>query len=138
MGRSRLQTSSMPPGLVVEQVRFNEDEIIATARSRDVTTVCPSCGGRSGRVHSRYERRLTDLPAHGRQVRIRLVVRRFRCRVPGCARKIFAERFDKAVVQPFARRTARLQSIVHHLGLALGGRPGQGLARRLLMPVDFR
>ena len=136
MGRSCLQTSLMPPGLLVEQVRFGEDEIIAIARSRDRTAACPSCGGSSGRVHSHYERRLADLPAHGRRVRIRLVVRRFRCRVPGCARKIFAERFGDAVVQPFARRTARLQSIVHHLGLALGGRPAQGLARRLLMPVS--
>lgn len=136
MGRSRFQTSLMPPGQLVEQVRFGQDEIIAIARSGDGAAACPSCGGHSGRVHSRYERRLADLPAHGRRVRIRLVVRRFRCGVPGCAQKIFAERFGDAVVQPFARRTARLQSIVHHLGLALGGRPGQGLARRLLMPVS--
>ncbi len=25
---------------------------------------------------------------------------------------------------------------MHHLGLALGGRPGQGFARRLLLPVS--
>lgn len=35
-----------------------------------------------------------------------------------------------------ARRTARLQTVVRHPGLAPGGRPGQGLARRLLMPVS--
>jgi hypothetical protein len=29
-----------------------------------------------------------------------------------------------------------LQSLVHHLGLALGGRPGQSLARRLWVPVS--
>lgn len=49
---------------------------------------------------------------------------------------IFAERFDDDIFAPYARRTARLQGIVHHLGLALGGRPDQGLARRLLMPVS--
>jgi transposase len=49
---------------------------------------------------------------------------------------IFAERFGEDIVAPYARRTARPQTIVHHLGLALGGRPGQGLARRLLMPVS--
>ena len=37
---------------------------------------------------------------------------------------------------PFARRTTRLEGIVHHLGLALGGRPGQAFARRLLLPVS--
>ncbi len=51
-------------------------------------------------------------------------------------RKIFAERFEEDIARPFARRTTRLESIVHHLGLALGGRPGQSLARRLLFPVS--
>jgi transposase len=79
---------------------------------------------------------LSDLPAHGRRVRIGLEVRRFRCALSGCRRKIFAERFGDEITQPFARRTSRLQIIVHHLGLALGGRPGQSLARRLLLPVS--
>jgi hypothetical protein len=59
--------------------------------------------------------------------------------VPGvgcCRRRIFAERFDGEITVPFARRTSRLQSIVRHLGFALGGRPGQSLARRLLLPVS--
>jgi transposase len=33
-------------------------------------------------------------------------------------------------------RSSRLDSIVHHLGRALGGRPAASLARRLLMPVS--
>jgi transposase len=90
----------------------------------------------SRRIHSRYERVLADLPAHGRRVRIRLQVRRFRCVERACPRRIFAERFDEEITRPFARRMTRLQGIVQHLGLALGGRPGQGLARRLLLPVS--
>ena len=35
-----------------------------------------------------------------------------------------------------ARRTARLERIVHHLGLALGGRPAAGFAQRLMLPVS--
>jgi len=98
--------------------------------------MCPDCGELSSRIHSRYARSLSDLPAHGRRVRIALTVRRFRCGNERCPRVIFAERFRDDIVAPYARRTARLQSIIHHLGLALGGRPGQGLARRLLMPVS--
>jgi len=37
---------------------------------------------------------------------------------------------------PFWRQTVRLEGIVHHLGLALGGRPGQNLAQRLVIPVS--
>ena len=133
---SRSSAALLPPGLIIEQVRIDDDGVAAAARSRDVASACPRCGKLSRRVHSHYTRSLSDLPAHGRRVRIALTVRRFRCGNDICPREIFAERFGKEIVAPYARRTARLQTIVHHLGLALGGRPGQGLARRLLMPVS--
>lgn len=81
------------------------------------------CGGRSGRIHSRCERHLLDLLAHGRHVRIRLVLRQFRCASVACQTRIFAERSGEGVVRPFARSTARLQTIIRPLGLALRGRP---------------
>jgi transposase len=87
-------------------------------------------------IHSRYERFLADLPAHGRRVQLRVQVRRFRCAWVGCNQKIFAERLDPSVARPFGRRTGRLEGIVHHIGLALGGRPGQRTAARLLLPVS--
>jgi hypothetical protein len=33
-------------------------------------------------------------------------------------------------------RTSRLEHIIHHLGLALGGRPAASFAERLRMPVS--
>src|ERR1700744_4615168 len=57
-----------------------------------------------------------------------------RCRL--VRRQIFTERFTEGVLAPSARRTARLDSIVHHLGLALGGRPAAGFAKRLMLPVS--
>jgi hypothetical protein len=35
-----------------------------------------------------------------------------------------------------ARRTSRFEAIVHHLGIALGGRPAAALARRLMLPIS--
>ena len=133
---SRSSAALLPPGLIIEHVRIDDGGVAAAARSRDVGSVCPGCGKLSRRVHSRYVRSLADLPAHGRRVSIALTVRRFRCGNDVCPRVIFAERFGEDIAAPYARRTARLQTIVHHLGLALGGRPGRGLARRLLMPVS--
>lgn len=89
MARNHLPTSLLPPGLVIEQVRVSPDKIVILARSRQVRAACPACGRLSGQVHSRYERHVLDLPAHGRQVRIRLSVRRFRCGHAGCPRRIF-------------------------------------------------
>ena len=53
-----------------------------------------------------------------------------------CQRRIFAERFDEAILATRARRTARLDCVVHHLGLALGGRPAASFAQRLMLPVS--
>lgn len=53
-----------------------------------------------------------------------------------CRRPIFAERFGDAVLPPSTRRTARLDVVVHRLGLALGGRPAASIARRLMVPVS--
>jgi hypothetical protein len=79
---------------------------------------------------------VTDLPLAGRSVQLLIIARRFRCDAVLCGRQIFTERFAEGVLAPSARRTARLDSIVHHLGLALGGRPAAGFAKRLMLPVS--
>ena len=37
---------------------------------------------------------------------------------------------------PRARRTARLEGVVHYLGLAFGGRPAASFAKSLMVPVS--
>jgi transposase len=69
-------------------------------------------------------------------VRLRVQVRRFRCGNAGCGRKIFGEVLDANIASKAARRTSRLEAIVHHIGIALGGRPAASLARRLMLPVS--
>ena len=56
--------------------------------------------------------------------------------MPGCPRRIFAAPLHETVAGKSARRTLRLDAIVHHLGVALGGRPAASLARRLMLPVS--
>ena len=136
MRHHRHSRSLAPEGLIVDHIAVEEDRIVATARSPSRSSACPRCGNISTHVHSRYHRSLADLPAHGRAVVIKVAVRRYRCGRTTCPQKIFAERLAPAIASAFARRTARLEIIVHQLGLALGGRPGQGLARRLLLPVS--
>jgi transposase len=85
-------------------------------------------------VHSRYTRSLADLPLSGRCVMLKIFVRRFRCERALCTRRISSERLTAAT--PWARRTARLDEIVYHLGLALGGRPAASFAQRLRLPVS--
>jgi transposase len=93
-------------------------------------------GTASSRIHSRYLRVVNDLPCCGRRLELQVAVRRFVCTAAYCCRKIFAERFGDDVVRPLARRTARLDSLVRHLALALGGRPAARFADRLGFPVS--
>jgi transposase len=79
---------------------------------------------------------MLDLPSHGRAVHLRVRVRRFRCGNNTCARRIFGEPLDEGIAAKATRRTSRLEGIVHHLGIALGGRPAARLARRLMLPVS--
>lgn len=120
----------------MDSVDDSETTLIVTARSNAATASCPLCGVISHRVQSHYVRQPSDLPCSGRRVRLRLLVRRFRCGVPGCLREVFAERFDTTVLAERARRTGRLEEIVHYLGLAMGGRPGAGFAQRLMLPIS--
>jgi transposase len=69
-------------------------------------------------------------------VQLVVIARRFRCDAVLCRRQIFTERHPEGVLAPAARRTARLDKIVHHLGLALGGRPAAMFAKRLMLPVS--
>ena len=87
-------------------------------------------------MHSRYVRSPQDFPAFGRGLIIRLTTRRFRCVVPSCDRKTFAEQFASSVIVARSRRTSRLDRLVHCIGVVLGGRPGERLAERLSMPVS--
>lgn len=135
--RPRFRSSSLvPAGFVVDHVDVGTDRIELVVRSRAAETRCPDCHVPSRRIQSRYRRRAADLPLGGRRVELQVLVRRFWCDAAACGRKIFAERFPEGVLPAFARRTARLEQIVHHLGLALGGRPGAGLAQRLMLPVS--
>lgn len=136
MQRALRPSALVPRGLNVESAFCDGAMTVIIVRPMSDTSVCPGCQVRSRRIHSRYQRRLADLPLAGQQVRLVVVARRFRCDTVLCDRRIFTERFDDGALAPWARRTTRLDFVVHHLGLALGGRPAASFARRLMMPVS--
>ena len=125
----------VPKGFVVERTTVDDGRIRIWVRSANLTSLCPSCGTISRRVHSRYLRRPSDLPLVGHRVSLHLTVCRFRCDAVLCGQQVFAERFAEDVLGCRARRTGRMEHIIHHLGLVLGGRPAASFALRLMLPV---
>lgn len=131
MARARL----LPGGLKADGISLSRKVVVVQAGAVAPAASCRGCGQPCRRQHSHYRRRLADLPAHGREAWIVLAVRRVRCRTQGCGTRMFAERLPASVTRPHGGRTTRLRGLVRHPGLALGGRPAQALARRLMLPA---
>jgi transposase len=113
--------------LVIEGAERAGGGLVVRARCRGGGAACWRCGTWSRRVHSRYERRLADVPAGLGPVVIVLVVRRFRCGSAACPAVTFAEQ-PEGVAQRYRRRSVPLQGLLAGAGLVLGGRAGARLA----------
>ena len=118
-----------PEELILDAVEETPDGIVICAHASRLPH-CPACLKARVSYHSRYVRRMRDLPWQGRQVEIHLQTRRFRCRNKKCKLKIFAERLP-GVATPHARETTQLCEIVGIVGYAVGGLPGERLLARL-------
>ena len=97
--------------------------------------MCPDCEVPSARVHSRYQRRLSDAAVGGQELLIHLRVRRLFCDNSCCERKTFTEQVPGVTVA-YARRTPLLRAMLERIALALGGRPGARLAAHLAVSVS--
>lgn len=88
-------------------------------------STCPVCGTASGRVHSRYQRKLEDLPWEGLPVIVLLHARRFFCIDDSCRRKIFTEQLPGTVAR-YGRRSCRSSEALNWI--TLGFRWAEGSA----------
>lgn len=105
------------------------------ARTTTPGATCPDCAHRSERVHSRYQRHLSDAAIGGAETLVCLRVRPFACENPDCARTTFAEQVPRLTTAD-ARQTPLLRGMPEHIALALGGRPGERVTQRLAMAVS--
>jgi transposase len=130
-------TALLPPtrGISLTEVSVEDASVGLRLTATVPTAACPDCAVPSSSVHSRYQRRLTDLPWGTRAVHIRLIVRKFFCRNGACARRIFTERLPDFAA-PYTRKTMRLVNALRAIGAALGGQAGARLAACLRLAVS--
>jgi transposase len=119
-----------PNLLKIESIALYPGEVRLVAKARPMKSSCPSCGRQSDKVHSRYRRRLVDLPWEGITARLILSVRKFFCLNQECRQRIFCERLPELAAL-YARQTLRFNELITALGLAMGGRPGTRQAHRM-------
>lgn len=117
------------------EIKRDGSRIVLSVESARPAAQCPKCGGNSSRVHSYYQRTLSDLPWHGEQVVIHWRSRRFFCDASTCSQKIFSERLP-AVAAAHARKTGRLRDTLRGMALNCGGESGARLSKQLGMPAS--
>src|SRR5260370_1882335 len=83
---------ALPSGLEMTACSHQEGMLYVSLLSTLPTSHCPVCGSAATRIHSRYQRRLSDLPSTGQPLRILLAVRKFSSDLPTCPRKTFTDR----------------------------------------------
>ena len=121
---------SLPEGMLIEQIQITENGLVIALVATHPTSGCPLCAEPSTSIHSHYRRVLREAPCAGRRVQLVLTMRKFYCRNPYCARKVFTERLP-AFVEPWARTTIRYDEQITAIGLATCGKGGTRLAARL-------
>ncbi|WP_169744504.1 transposase family protein [Spirillospora albida] len=119
----------------VDQVICSGATIRLRARTGTTEAACPGCGVRSRRLHSHYERRLSDTAVGGQELLIHLRVHRFLCRNDSCAKKTFVEQVPGLTVR-YGRRSLGASAALQAISLALGGRAGARLAGHLAASVS--
>lgn len=121
--------------LALESLTASETQVILVSRTIQPTASCPGCAQSSSRIHSHYQRSVTDLPWQGVRVQLQLLSRRFFCVNPSCLRRIFCERLPQ-VVAAYGRQTIRFNRAIGLIGLMLGGQAGAKLARELSLFIS--
>lgn len=116
--------------VVVDRVEQTTGGVRIWARARADGAACPTCGVVATRVHSRYQRRLTDTALGGQPVEIHLRVRRFVCAQQTCPTRRFAEQIP-LLTSRYSRRSLLLARTLETLGVAMAGRAAARLASRL-------
>ncbi|MGA7328707.1 MAG: hypothetical protein WBX25_30550 [Rhodomicrobium sp.] len=72
MASSLCNLNLMPSGLTVEHIARVKAAIVLTVRAATYKGICPLSQSPSRRVHSRYVRRVSDLPYSGHSVHLRV------------------------------------------------------------------
>jgi hypothetical protein len=116
----------------VEHVVQEQRHVLVTVRSRAAFSCRPLCSLPSERIHSHYQRVVTDLPCSGCTVTLKLVVRRLFCCNVSCPRRIFTERLPGLLLS-HAQMTNRLREALCTLSFATSAQAASRLVPHLGM-----
>lgn len=122
-------------GLHVYDVRPMGGMLTLICVATSLEAYCPVCHQQSRRIHSRYVRKLLDVPLRKVQVQIQLHTRKFFCDQPDCTRKIFSEQFPQ-LAKAHSRRTETLNEWLSKLVFAANANCAMRLAKHFDISIS--
>ena len=121
----------------LDSIEIHEQRVVVYLHATSPIAACPQCSTAGSRVHSRYQRTITDVAFGGRSLVLKLLVRKWICPEASCSRKIFAERF-LGLVQRYARMTDRLIKILQSVGVMTNGADAAQIASSFGVPTTAK
>lgn len=120
--------------LTVESVSVESCEIHIYLKSHNQTAVCPYCQKENSKVHSRYVRRILDLPILGKKCILHVELRKLFCNNRDCGHKTFSEQSGNELFR-YRRRTRRCELQVLRTGITCSSNKASTLLSYSGIPV---
>ena len=114
-------------GLELRKFNISQQSIQLYIATSQASARCPDCSFVSRRVHSQYERTLSDLPWIEHALQLKWKVRRFFCDRAVCSRMTFTEQLPDFAMR-YARKTNRLREVQSRVAVETGAE----MAKRIL------
>lgn len=120
----------------IEAIEVASDKSVKlSASSRSSSAICPYCGTRSARKHSRYQRKPQARPCAQHQIILLLTMQRYFCDDPECRYRTFVERVPDTV-SPYARRTVYLNELFECMAFEMSAEAVSRVAARCQVQIS--
>lgn len=119
------------------QILHQQEEEKTFSFIMEVTTKqapCPRCGFKSTRKHSRYTRKLQDVPMDDKEVAVLLCSNKWFCEEADCPTSIFTERFSW--LDSYRRKTNRLEEKLTSLAFSMSCLQAEKVCTTLKTPIS--
>lgn len=121
--------------ICIESIDLIDNTLHLYAHSKFSYGVCPYCGHISDRVHSRYFRKMVDLPVLDKGSVIHFYSRKFFCNNNSCIKKTFAEQPGNEVFR-YRCRTRRCEVVVTEHGSKCSSISAMNLLQNMQIPIN--
>lgn len=120
--------------LKVVTYKYENDTLFIDVEKKSNTEVCPHCGQRSNRIHSKYIRQIKDLPIQEYKVILNIISKVYFCKNKDCHTKTFAEQFD--FVESHSRMTKRLKKKIVNTSKTMSARASKEIVNNDLANIS--